>query len=88
MKIVLDQNDLAPIIEAAVRETLAAVESEQARLNGALSYSETQAAEILGVPKHSLRDLRLAGKIEGRRLGRRVVYCRASLIRLLEASPA
>ena len=84
MKIILDESDLRPLIERVVRETLTAIEAEQKRLNGRLSYGEAEAASLIGIPKHSLRDLRLSGKAKGVRLGRRIVYERGELLRLLE----
>ena len=46
MKFAIEQDELALLIERTVRETLHAVEADQARLNGKLSYSEVEAAEL------------------------------------------
>ena len=84
----LDAGDipaLQPLIDAAVRTTLAQVEAEGQRLNGHLSFNEARAAEILGIQKHALRDLRLSGQVVGCKLGARVCYAREELLRLLHA---
>ena len=78
-----DVRDLQPIIAAAVRATLAEVETEQFKLNGRLAYPEPEAAALLGVERHVLRDCRLRGEIEARKVGAKIVYSRESLLRFL-----
>ncbi len=53
---------------------------------GRLTLTESEAAAACGVARHVLRDLRLSGQIQTRKLGRRVVYSRADLLAALEAS--
>ncbi len=44
-----------------------------------LGYTETDAAEQIGVAKHVLRDARRRGEISARKVGRRWVYSRECL---------
>lgn len=79
----LDANDLAdlrPLIVEAVRATLVEVQVEQEKLNGRIGYPEAEAAALLGVERHILRDCRLRREIAGRTIGRRVVYSREALV--------
>ena len=64
-KIEFNPDDLAPIIGEAVRKTIANL-AERALLgqsNGKLAYSEAEAARLLSLKPHQLRDERLEGKI-------------------------
>ena len=79
-----DPNDLRPIIEAVVQETLDRIEHNNGKLNGQLAYPEAQAAELLGIPRHSLRDARRRGEIESTRVGKRILYTAAAIQELLE----
>ena len=84
MKIDFESTDLRPLIRAVAAEVLEQLDAERTKLNGHLAFSERQAAELVGIPTHSLRDLRLRGEIHGSRLGRRIVYRRDELMKLLE----
>ena len=82
----LDPADLAslrPLITEAVRATLIEVQAEQAKLNGRLAYPEAEAAALLGVPRHVLRDARLREEISGRKCGRKIVYSREALLQFV-----
>jgi len=48
--------------------------------NGRLALDEAEAARACGVGRHVLRDLRLAGKIKARKLGKKVIYTRTDLL--------
>ena len=84
MKIEFNPDDLRPLIRQVVAETIGRVEADQVKVNGKLSYTESEAAALLGVPRHSLRDLRLSGRIKASKIGKRILYSRESLVRLLE----
>lgn len=73
MKITLD-DELRPLIEQVVTETLNRFEAERAKLRGRLDYTEAEAAALMGVERHVLRDARLRGEIEGSRVGKQTVY--------------
>ena len=69
-----DIDDLRPLIAAAVRATIDEIDADKARLGDRLAFPENEAAGLLGVPRHVLRDCRLRREIVGARVGRRVVY--------------
>jgi hypothetical protein len=60
----LDPETLKPLIEQVVGETLARLEADRAKLDGKLAYSEPEAAQLLGVETHVLRDARRRGEID------------------------
>jgi hypothetical protein len=73
-RIELDTDELRPLIQTVVAEVLAATEADAVRLNGRLAYPESEAAVLLGVRPHVLRDARLRGEIEAATIGKRIVY--------------
>ena len=85
MKIDIPAVELQPIIKAAVEETLARIEEDRARLPaGRLAFLEAEAAGLIGIPAHSLRDCRRRGEIEAVKLGGRIGYTRTELLAYLE----
>jgi hypothetical protein len=68
-----------------VRQVLAQLKP----MNGSsrLGYSESEAAALLGIPRHSLRDCRLRGEIHATKVGKRLIYQRSELDRLLRGEP-
>lgn len=84
----LDSSDvegLRPLIAAAVRETLDEIQASDAKLGDRLGHTEPEAAALLGVAPHVLRDCRLRGEISARRVGARYIYSRAALLEFLRA---
>lgn len=79
MQLTLSPDDLAPVITRIVTEL-------QKRFGTAdrLCYPEAEAAELLGVKQHVLRDARLRGEISGSKLGRGYSYTRAALLEFIE----
>lgn len=78
-----DLASIRPLVELAVSEALGqAVKLQDDRL----AYGEHAAAELLGVPVSVLRNARADGELSASKLGRRVVYERAELIRWLATS--
>ena len=86
MKLELSNEDLRPLVRAIVSEVLAQTEADQAKLNGRLGYTEAEAAALLGVARHTLRDCRLRGEISARLVGRKYVYSRDVLLRFSNGS--
>lgn len=86
MKIEFDATELRPLIEAVVREMLTQPSSSLAGDGSQMAFSEPQAASMLGVKPHVLRDLRLKGEIEASVVGRRIVYQKEHLLRFLNRS--
>jgi hypothetical protein len=83
----LDTEVLEPVIRKIVAEVLAATEEKNARLGDRLAYSEQEAARLLGLNPHQLRDERLRGRIAASTIvGRRVRYTRDDLLQYLAAS--
>jgi hypothetical protein len=79
-----DLQDLRPLVRLAVVEALNALEEERAKLNGRLAFTEPEAAALVGVKSHVLRDCRRRGELAGAKIGSRVVYTRADLLEFLE----
>ena len=84
MNLHVDATDLRPLIQTVVAEVLAQSVTDKAKLNGRLGYTEPEAAALLGVARHTLRDCRLRGEISARMVGRRYIYSRDSLLKFLE----
>lgn len=77
--------DLRPVVEAVVAETLATLQAADAAIGGhRLAYLEREAAELLGVRPHTLRDARLRGEIVGTKIGGRIAYERSELLSYLQ----
>ena len=83
MKISFDDADLIPIVERIVAETLRQHGDSQAKVDGRLGYAESEAAALLGVQPHVLRDCRLREEISARKVGKRYIYSRDSLMNFL-----
>ena len=83
MKLSFDEADLRPVIEQIVAATLVQIQSEEAKLGDKLAYTEPQAAMILNIKPHVLRDARLRGEVSGSRVGKRILYERDELLRFL-----
>jgi hypothetical protein len=81
VRISLDPDSLRPLIREVVQEVLSQLESDRAQLNGKLCYSEEEAARLLDLEPHVLRDERRRGKIAASQIvGRRIRYTREDLI--------
>lgn len=80
----LDAAALRPLISAVVAETIAQLRNDEAKLDGKLAYSEEEAARLLGLEPHVLRDERRRGRIEASQIvGRRIRYSRSDLLAYL-----
>jgi len=75
----LTPDDLRPLIRLVVEEIQSANEADRARVKGRLAYPEPEAAALLGVRPHVLRDARLRGEIEAATVGKRIVYTEEAL---------
>jgi hypothetical protein len=75
---------LRPLIRAVVQETVAALDEARAATTERLAYPEAEAARLLGLRPHQLRDARLRGEIEASvGPGKRILYRHADLERYL-----
>ena len=84
MKLEIADADLKPIIVEMVRAVLAEIGDNHARLDGKLAYAEVEAAAMIGVARHVLRDCRLRHEIVASKVGKRYLYPRESLLRFLQ----
>ena len=84
MKIEFDATALRPLVHLAVAEALDRMEEERAKLSGRLALTEPEAAALLGVKPHVLRDCRRRGELAGAKVGSKIVYTRADLLDFLE----
>jgi excisionase family DNA binding protein len=85
----LEADDIAslqPIIASAVRLALQEIQAGDAKLGAdRLAYSEAEAAALLGVARHVLRDARLRKEIRAKKIGKGWRYSRAELARFIES---
>jgi hypothetical protein len=82
----IDSETLKPIVAAVVAEVLASQQTDEARLGDRLAFNEAEAARLLGLLPHQLRDERLRGRIAASCIvGRRVRYVRDDLLAYLQA---
>ncbi len=75
--------DLQPLVEQIINATLAQLQTDQAALGDKLAFTEPEAAALLSLKPHQLRDARLRGEITGCRVGKRILYERDELLRFL-----
>jgi hypothetical protein len=84
LTLALNPAALRPLLEVVVSEPLQQLRQEEVRLNGRLAFSEEEAAALLGLAPHVLRDERLRGRIAASAIvGRRVRYQREDLLAYL-----
>ena len=83
MSVSIDEATLREIVQGVVRETLEVFAGDER-----LAFDEKDAAKLLGVPRHTLRDCRLRGEITAKKIGKSWRYSRRTLIRFLENDPS
>ena len=83
MRIEFNADDLRPLIRKVVAELLEQIAADRAKLDGRFGFSEPEAAALLGIRRHALRDLRRGGKIKASKPGARIVYSGDSLLELM-----
>jgi hypothetical protein len=86
MQMMFDGDELAPLIERVVIQVLDRRAANDAKLDGRLAFTEPEAAALLGVKPYVLRDCRLRGEVEGSKIGKRIMYSREELMKLLAAN--
>jgi hypothetical protein len=84
MELKFDADDLRPLVRLVVSETINRLESERAKFDGRLAFTEPEAAALLGVKSYVLRDCRRRGELEGSKVGSKIVYTRPDLLEFLE----
>ena len=84
MKLEVRPEELRPLIEEVVAETIARLESQHDLVNGKLAYSEYEAAQLISLTERRLADERRRGRIQASSIvGRRIRYLRSDLIAYL-----
>lgn len=71
----VDRETLRPLVANIVAEVI-----QQTGDRNRIAYSEKEAAQLLGMAPHQLRDRRLEGKVKATRLGREYRYTRQDLL--------
>jgi hypothetical protein len=79
MQVAFSPEDLRPLISAIVAELAVHL----APMDDRLAAPEPEAARIIGINSHQLRDCRRRGEIKGRKIGKTWVYSREALARFL-----
>lgn len=80
MRLELSRDEIRPIVEECLEAVLACPDLAGSER---LGFTEQEAAALMGVPRHTLRDCRLRGEIHGRAVGNKIVYSRQELMRFL-----
>ena len=75
----IELDDFRPLIESTVAETVDRIRQADNKVNGRLGYTEPEAAALIGVQPHVLRDCRRRGEIPASKVGKRIVYERDAL---------
>jgi hypothetical protein len=79
-----DPEALTPLVQQVVTETLRQLERDREKVNGKLAYTEAEAAALLSLDQHQLRDLRRRGEIPASRgPGKMVLYTQRQLLDFL-----
>ena len=83
----LDPEALRLLVELVVTQVLARLEGERATFGDhRICYSEGEAAGLMGLEPHQLRDERRRGRITASQIvGRRIRYLREDVVRYLLA---
>jgi hypothetical protein len=80
----VDPSALAPLVTTIVEQVLARLEGAKNALGDKLAFSESEAARLMGLNVHQLRDERLRGRINASRIvGMKVRYLREDLVAYL-----
>ena len=74
MRAEIDEKNLVSLIEQTVAATVQHMASHGFLGSDQIAVTEANAAALLDVPRHVLRDARLRGEISAKRIGRRCVY--------------
>jgi hypothetical protein len=85
----LEPDALAPLIRQVVAEVVAALEQDRKLLDGKMAYGEAEAARLVSLHPHQLRDERRRGRIAASGgPGRKILYRREDLLEYLMARRA
>jgi hypothetical protein len=82
VQLTFDADTLRALVRPIVQEVAAAIGSLP-ESDTRLAYTEAEAAKLLGIATHQLRDARLRGEIFATRVGGRIGYERTELLAYL-----
>jgi len=82
--VTLDVGTLRAVIRGEVERALEAQTNGHAS-NARLAYTEAEAAALIGVRPHVLRDARRRGEVHAKLVGKRYIYTLATLKHFLES---
>lgn len=84
ISLTLDSAGLEKLIQHTVQETVARLEANRNILDDKIAYNEAEAASLLSLEPHQLRDERRRGRI-GASVGpgRKILYSKADLLTYL-----
>jgi hypothetical protein len=81
VRVTLNADAMRPLVREIVGEVLARLDAQGPRPDRRLAFSEEEAARLLGLEHHQLRDERRRGRIAASVVvGRRVRYTREDLV--------
>jgi hypothetical protein len=80
--------ELRPVIREVVANVMEELRAADAKVNGRLAYTESEAAALIGVPRHVLRDVRLREHIPVKKVGKTIVWPRDILVSYLHDHPS
>ena len=83
MHVSFNPADIQPLIEQVVTATVAQLHADASALGDRLAFTEPEAAALLSLRPHQLRDCRLRGELSGSKVGKRILYERDELLRFL-----
>jgi hypothetical protein len=84
----IDGESIRPLIAEVVAAVLHQLQAVPGQGKDRLAFTEREAAELLGLARHQLRDCRLRHEISASKVcnGRRILYTKADLVRFLAAN--
>ena len=83
MQLTFDPDTIREFARPIIEEVASALLANPIGGNERLAYTEPEAAELLGIAAHQLRDARLRGEITSTKVGGRIGYERSELIAYL-----
>lgn len=84
LKLEIDIEAIRPHLEKIVADVLAKLDSTRDRMDGRIAFSEQEAARMLSLNPHQLRDIRRRGEIRASvACGGRIRYAKEDLLRYL-----
>ena len=84
MQVIFDAHDIRPLFSEAIEAAIARVYADARQFPDEV-YSEPEAARLLKVAPHVLRDERLRGRINASLVGKRIRYTRQDIVEYLAA---